>query len=108
MKRRDFIKTIGISCMGSCFNPLKVFATGTTPLKSFAGYKATFPPLRLNPLRTSTAGIKSPDDMTWDPGPLLEKYDEKATPYTVHYDSCTFSEGTGHTGFLAGYGTLCF
>jgi len=77
MKRRDFIKTIGISCMGSCFNPLKVFATGTTPLKSFAGYKATFPPLRLNPLRTSTAGIKSPDDMTWDPGPLLEKYDEK-------------------------------
>jgi hypothetical protein len=77
MKRRDFIKTIGISCMGSCFNPLGVLAAGTTPLKSHTGHKAAFPPLRLNPLSTSVPGITSLDDMTYAPGPLLEKYDEK-------------------------------
>ncbi|MCG7853271.1 MAG: hypothetical protein MIO92_12185, partial [Methanosarcinaceae archaeon] len=78
MKRRDFIKTIGISgisCMGSCFNPFKVLAAGTTPPICRAGYNAAYPS-RLNPLRTSTAGITSLDDMTWDPEPLLERYDK--------------------------------
>lgn len=75
MKRRDFIKTVSISCMGACFNPLKVLAAGATPPKCRAGYNAAYP-TRLNPLRTSTAGITSLDDMTWDPEPLLERYDK--------------------------------
>ena len=29
MERRDFIKTIGISCLGACCNPLKVLAAGS-------------------------------------------------------------------------------
>jgi hypothetical protein len=77
MKRRDFIRTIGISCMGSCLNPLGVLAASTTPLKNRSLYKAAFPPLRLNPLNKPAAGITSLDDMTYAPGPLLEKYDEK-------------------------------
>jgi hypothetical protein len=77
MKRRDFIKTVGLSCVGSCFNPLGVFAAGTTPVNNRAGYTAAFPPLRLNPLSTSAAGITSIDDMAWDPGPLLERFDGK-------------------------------
>lgn len=77
MNRRDFIKTMGIGCMGSCFNPLKVFAAGATSLNKFADYKTAFPPLRLNPLRMSTDGITSLDNMTYNPEPLLKDYDEK-------------------------------
>ena len=76
MKRRDFIKTIGIGCMGSCFNPLGVLAAGTTPLKN-RDYTVAFPPLRLNPLSTSTAGITSLDNRTWDTESLLERYDQR-------------------------------
>lgn len=77
MKRRDFIKKIGISCLGACCSPLNVFAAGRTSLKSVAGYKAALPYLRLNPLRISAAGITSADGKTWDQGPLLDNYDEK-------------------------------
>ena len=78
MKRRDFIKTIGISgisCMGSCFNPFKVLAAGTTSLKSGVGYKA-LRSTRLNLISTSSAVITSLDDVTYDPEPLLERYDK--------------------------------
>jgi len=77
MKRRDFIKTIGIGCLGACCNPMNLFAAGRTMRKSFTGYKAALPYLRLNPLRMSVANITSSDGMTWDPGPLLEQYDQK-------------------------------
>jgi hypothetical protein len=76
MKRRNFLKTIGISCMGSCLNPLGVFAAGTTPLKSRAGYNPAYP-TRFNPLRISAPGITSLDNRTYAPEPLLTKYDEK-------------------------------
>jgi hypothetical protein len=76
MKRRDFLKTIGISCMGSCLNPLGVLAAGTTPLKNCAGYNPAYP-TRFNPLRMSTPGITSLDNRTYAPEPLLTKYDEK-------------------------------
>ena len=78
MKRREFLRTLGLSCVGACCNPLNVLAAGRTTLNNRTGYKTGFPPLRLNPLRTSTPRITSLDDMTWDPGPLLDKYDERA------------------------------
>ena len=77
MKRRDFIKAMGLGCMGVCCNPLSVFAAGRSTLKSCGGYKAPVTHLRLNPLRVSAAGITSADGVTWDPGPLLEQYDAK-------------------------------
>ena len=43
MKRRDFIKTIGVSCLGTCCNPLKVLAAGATRLKSSAGLRQHIP-----------------------------------------------------------------
>ena len=76
MKRRDFLRTIGISCLGSCCNPLKVFAADRMSLKSAAAYKAAYTN-RLNPLRTSTAGITSFDGLTYAPEPLLQQYDER-------------------------------
>lgn len=76
MKRRDFIKAIGLSCMGSCFNPLGVLAAGNRPLQNLTGNK-TLLSFRLNPLKTSTAGITILDDITWDPEPLLQQYDDK-------------------------------
>ncbi len=77
MKRRDFIKAIGIGCLGACCNPMNLFAAGRTMRKSYAGYKAAVPYLRLNPLRITAPGITATDGMTWDPGPLLEQYDQK-------------------------------
>lgn len=77
MKRRDFLRTIGISCLGACCNPLKVFAAGSTSLKSTAAFKAAYTN-RLNPLRTSIAGITSVDGLTYAPEPLLQQYDKRA------------------------------
>ena len=77
MKRRDFLRTLGLSCVGACCNPFNVLAAGRATLENRAGYKTAFAPLRLNPLRTSTARITSLDDMTWEPGPLLQQYDER-------------------------------
>jgi hypothetical protein len=76
MKRRDFLKTIGISCMGSCLNPVGVLATSTTPLKSRAGYNPAYPS-HFNPFRISAPGITSLDKRTYAPEPLLTEYDEK-------------------------------
>ena len=76
MKRRDFLRTIGISCLGTCCNPLKVFAAGRMSLKSAAAYKAAYTN-RLNPLRTSIPGLASFDGRTYAPEPLLQQYDEK-------------------------------
>jgi len=76
MKRRDFIKTVGISCMGACFKPLGVLAASNASLKSYTSYTGAYP-TRLNSLSTSTAGITSLDDKTYDPEPLLKTYDEK-------------------------------
>ena len=76
MKRRDFIKTIGISCIGTCCNPLKVFASGITSHKRFVTYKAAYTN-RLNPLRSSIAGLASYDGRTYAPEPLLQQYDER-------------------------------
>jgi hypothetical protein len=45
-------------------------------LKSAAAYKAAYMN-RLNPLRTSIAGLTSFDGRTYAPEPLLQKYDEK-------------------------------
>ncbi len=76
MKRQDFIKTVGISCMGACFKPLGVLAASNASLKSYTSYTGAYP-TRLNSLSTSTAGITSLDDMAYDPEPLLKAYDEK-------------------------------
>ena len=77
MKRRDFIKTIGLSCVGSCFNPLGVLASGTTPLKRRTAYRAALPPLRINPLSLHGSALTASDGMAWDPAYLLQLYDEK-------------------------------
>ena len=77
MKRRDFLRTIGISCLGACFNPLKVFGAGSRSLKSAAAFQAAYTS-RLNPLRTSIAGLTSADGLTYAPEPLLQEYDERA------------------------------
>jgi len=77
MKRRDFLKTIGVSCLGTCCNPLKVLAAGATRLKSPAGLNAAYIN-RLNPQRFSIAGLTSFDGRTYAPEPLLQQYDERA------------------------------
>jgi hypothetical protein len=77
MQRRDFIKTIGLGCLGVCCNPLSVFAAGRSTLKRGGVCNAALPHLRLNALGISAAGVVSADGQTWDPGPLLEQYDAK-------------------------------
>ena len=77
MKRRDFLRTIGVSCLGTCCNPLKVLAAGATRLKSSAGLNAAYTN-RLNPQRLSIAGLTSFDGRTYAPEPLLQQYDERA------------------------------
>ncbi len=77
MKRRDFLRTLGLSCVGACCNPFKALAAGTTRLKSQAGLNAAYSN-RLNPLRISIAGLTSFDGRTYAPEPLLQQYDERA------------------------------
>src|SRR5512139_1220769 len=77
MQRRDFLKTIGLGCLGACCNPLNSFAAGRPTLKRGGGYKAAVQHLRLNPFRISAAGVVSSDGESWDPGPLLVQYDAK-------------------------------
>jgi len=43
VKRRDFIKTVGISCMGACFKPLGVLAASNASLKSYTSYTGASP-----------------------------------------------------------------
>ena len=75
MQRRDFIKAVGIGCVGCCCNPLNVLAKGSISSACRNTFKAGCS-TRISTLRTYDRALASLDGRTWDKDKLLKQYDE--------------------------------
>jgi len=76
MKRRTFIKTLGIGCLGCCCTPLSTLAGNVSPSKgALAGSRAFLNPL--GAVRSGPRAVSSPDGKTYNAKELLKEYDSK-------------------------------
>jgi len=75
MKRRTFIKTLGIGCLGCCCTPLSVLANEAA--SKVAGAEKFAFPTRIGSFRSGPSTVSSLDGKTYNSKELLKEYDSK-------------------------------
>ncbi|MEI6126036.1 MAG: hypothetical protein WCQ99_05720 [Pseudomonadota bacterium] len=84
MKRRDFIKTVGIGCIGCCCNPLEVLA-GSSRAAARSNYFKAGCASRISTLSSYKTAFASPGGRSWDKNKLLQQYDAGNTSRRAMY-----------------------